>query len=427
MSLAARIDRALAELPARGTLWIALSGGRDSVCLLHLAAQARQRQTFTLRALHVHHGLQAAADEFAAHCRRLCAALEVPLTLERITVAAASGISPEAAAREARYGAFARHVGRDDVLWLAHHRDDQAETLLLRLLRGAGVTGLGAMPAARSVGEGRLCRPLLEVGRDELCAYAAAHGLTWVDDPSNDELRFDRNYLRHRVMPLLGARWPAAAARLAASAGHARETAGLLDELAALDLERLGGDPARLPGAALLALSPSRQRLLIRYCLTRLGLGLPGERRLASLLAQLDARADSEVRVEWPGGEGRVWRGELHLLAPWAPLPLDWSRRWDGRALLVTPAGALPWRLAPADGAEQEVTVAPRQGGERLHRHGMRRRLKTLLQDAAVPPWERERLVVAWREGEAVAALSPGVALTADGWQATPRREPPLS
>ncbi|WP_106478939.1 tRNA lysidine(34) synthetase TilS [Phytohalomonas tamaricis] len=422
MDLSAYIDDALKEKPPQGTVWVALSGGCDSVCLLYLAVQARKRHAFNLRALHVHHGLQAAADTFAQHCQALCASLDVPLILEYVALDASQGGSLEALAREARYNIFLSHVGRNDVLWLAHHRDDQAETLLLRMLRGAGVTGLGAMPASRTLGEGRLVRPLLEAGRDELRRYARQHALSWVEDPTNDDVNFDRNYIRHRVMPVLDERWPASVVRLAATARHARDADVLLAEFAALDLEQMGGNPARLSCAALLERSEARQRLLIRHCLVCLGLPLPAERQLQTLIARIGVRHDSEAHVIWPGGEGHVWRGTLLFHVPRIPLPADWMEDWDGFSPLRTPGHTLYYQLNRDDGAYETVRVMSRRGGERLRRGGMSRRLKTLLQDNTVPPWERRQLVLAWHGKELVAVLGETFTLTADGWQASLKR-----
>ncbi|QFU00430.1 tRNA(Ile)-lysidine synthase [Halomonas sp. THAF5a] len=418
------IDDALAGTPPGRCVWIALSGGLDSSLLLTLAADACRRHPRPLRALHVHHGLQAAADDFERHCRRLASRLGVPLWVERVEVDLAAGQGLEGAAREARYAAFARRPAPGEALWLAQHADDQAETLLLAALRGSGVRGLAAMPAGRD-GQGvRLARPLLDASRAALEAEAARCGLAWVEDPSNADERLDRNFLRRRVLPLLETRWPAAGRRLARSAALAGEADGLLDELAALDLDRLGGEPARLPVDALRALSAPRRRLLIRHACQRLTLSTPPARRLAALLVQLEARGDGEVRVAWPGAEARVWRGRLYLLSPGEAGMTDedrgeWPVAWDGRAPLVTPLGAWRVGLRRDDGAPVRLRVMPRRGGERLRLVGRGRRdLKRLLQELDVPPWERGRLLVVHHDQAAVAVLSPSGRwrLVAEGW-----------
>ncbi|WP_431024440.1 tRNA lysidine(34) synthetase TilS [Halomonas sp. H5] len=419
--LVASIDRALAETPPGRVVWVALSGGLDSSLLLSLAARACRRYPRPLHALHVHHGLQAAADDFEHHCWRLCSRLGVPLFVERVSVDPGKGLGLEGAAREARYGAFAARVAPGETLWLAQHRDDQAETLLLAALRGGGVRGLAAMPAHRDWQGRGLRRPLLGISRAELRRAAEHLGLAWVEDPSNAEIHQDRNYLRHAVMPRLEARWPGAAARLARTAARAGEADALLGELAAEQLVALGGDPARLPAADLAALSRPRQRLLVRHACERLALALPPAARLDSLLTQLVARRDAEVRVDWPGAEARLWRGDLYLLAPQLPLASDWSREWTGASPLSGPWGPLAVSLERGDGETPALLVRPRRGGEWLRLTGRGRRdLKRLLQEWGLPPWRRQRLLVVWAGDAPVAVLEGTEArwlAVAEGWR----------
>ena len=248
------------------TWHIAFSGGLDSTVLLHLLADlAKHHSLPALSAIHIHHGLQAAADAWPQHCQSVCDTLGVPLLIERVSVQ--PGASLERAARDARYAVFSALTQADDVLLTGQHRDDQAETLLFRLLRGAGVRGLGAMPQQRPVGQGTLIRPLLDVARTELERYAKAHQLRWIEDPSNQDRQFSRNYLRHQVMPRLTGRWPQAQASMARSATHLREAQGLLDELAQMDLAQASTAHdfqwLRLPSlelAPLTAVSAGRQR-----------------------------------------------------------------------------------------------------------------------------------------------------------------------
>lgn len=426
MSLQSLIDDALAETPPGRVVWIALSGGLDSSLLLTLAARACRRYPRPLRALHVHHGLQDAANDFEVHGRRLCSRLGVPLFVERVSVELGAGRGLEGAAREARYAAFARRVAPGETLWLAQHRDDQAETFLLAALRGSGVRGLAAMPDER-LWQGRvLGRPWLGVSRAALEAEAARLGLVWSEDPSNADTALDRNFLRRTLLPLLETRWPHAGEALARSAALAAEADELLGELAELDLQGLGGDPARLPVAGLSGLSDARRRLLMRHCCERLGLPRPPASRLAALLAQLAARGDAEVCIAWPGAEARVWRGGLYLLAPPPAISAEWRRDWDGRSPLVTPLGRVAVSLVPdpsSGRAGEELRVAPRQGGERLCLPGRGRRdLKRLLQELGVPPWARERLLVVWHAETPVAVLDPVTGrwmACAEGWKAS--------
>ncbi|MFC0336524.1 tRNA(Ile)-lysidine synthase [Kushneria avicenniae] len=419
-SLEVRIEHALAVLYQRSaptTLWVALSGGRDSSCLLLLAARAVQScPGIVLRAVHVHHGLQSAADDFVDTARRLCDQLAVSLHIERVTPGTRDGL--EAEARRARYDVFKALLTPGDILWMAHHREDQAETLLYRMMRGSGVRGLAGMPPRRALGVGWLERPLLDTSRCEIDAFLAAERIPWCDDPTNADDLQDRNYLRHRVMAPLSARWPAAAEQMARSADYLREADELLQALAEKDLAALGDVPERLPRAALCTLSRSRQRLVINAALTRLGLALPPRGRLETLLDQLaGAGTDRQVQIDWPGGQARLWRETLYLLIDSKGVAPQhaWSLTWNGRAPIDTPLGAIRHQLTPLTGGEAALTLSPRVGGEKLVRYGQRRLLKKLLQAQAIPPWVRENIIVAWHDGAPVAVLGP-LALAADGW-----------
>ena len=413
-ALSLLIGDALMAVPRGRPLWIALSGGLDSSLLLTLAAHAAHRVPRPLYALHVNHALQPAADGFERHCRALCSRLGVPLFVERVTVEC-NGKGLEAAAREARYAAFARRVAPGETLWLAQHADDQAESVLLAALRGGGIRGLAAMPARRDWRGRQLVRPLLGVTRARLADEAASLGVRWRDDPSNVDTAFARNFLRREVLPLLAERWPAAAESLAGVAERASEADALLDELAGLDLTRAGGVPARLALDVLRQLPAPRQRLLIRYACQRLDLPTPPAARLDSLLAQFAARSDAAVHITWPGGEARCWRGRCYLQVPLGPLPSDWRSEWNGHTPLMTPVGAVSAYLAPLGGAPQPLTLTLRQGGESLRVAGRGRRdVKRLLQEAGVPPWQRPRQLLAWHGETLVAVL--GVAV-AEGWE----------
>lgn len=254
---------------------VGLSGGVDSVVLLH----ALRIATGAVAALHVHHGLNRDADAWEDFCRRLCRDLGVDLQVQRVSVERDSPDGLEGAARRARHGVFERTAA--DWIALGHHRGDRAETVLFNLLRGAGPRGAGAMPQAG----GRLLRPLLPCGRDEILRYARLHGLPWVEDGSNEDRRFARNFLRHRVLPEIGSRFPDAEARLAAGAERFAEAADLLDDLALLDLRDQPPD-FPVPVALLAGLSEPRARNVLRYLLYRRGVGIPSEARLTESLRQ---------------------------------------------------------------------------------------------------------------------------------------------
>lgn len=400
---------------------LAFSGGLDSTVLLHLLVQLGQRHSLPpLTALHVHHGLQSAADDWPEHCRQVCTRLSVPLQVRRVSVE--PGASLEHAAREARYRAFAEMLGEGELLLTAQHRDDQAETLLFRLLRGAGVRGLAAMPAMRPLGRGRLLRPLLEVSRSELEHYAVAQGLQWVEDPSNCNQQFSRNFLRHRVLPLLAERWPQAARNMTRSATHMAEAQELLGDLARLDLAaaRHGNDfpwlglPS-LALAPLLELSPARQRNALRHWLESFT-PLPDADHWAGWEALYEAAVDAApvwrlARGEVRRAAGRIWWLAGDWLRP--PVgPLSWSR--PAEPLLLPGNGCLQLQ---GQGPSCLLEVRYRRGGEVLAVPGRGHRdLKRLLNEYGLPTFVRGRLPLLYHGSEllAVAAL-PDLDGAADG------------
>ncbi|MFN4341066.1 MAG: tRNA lysidine(34) synthetase TilS [Azonexus sp.] len=300
-----------ARLGPSDALSVGLSGGCDSVVLLHVLCALGL--TGRLQAIHVHHGLSPNADAWAAFCADYCHRLGVPLVLRRVVVENDSRCGLEAAARAARYRVFADVAG--DVLLLAHHRGDQAETVLFNLLRGAGVTGAAGMPAERRFGERRLLRPLLGVARGEIETYARQAGLAWIEDESNRDTGLTRNYLRHEALVALAQRFPAAEAALAQAAGHFAEAGALLDELAVLDWQRVSdGDAAAL--SALRQLSLPRLKNLLRYRLRTLGWQVPVARRLEAFAHQLlTAAPDRHPELQLPDGRMVVARRALH----WCP------------------------------------------------------------------------------------------------------------
>ncbi|MGY4490239.1 tRNA lysidine(34) synthetase TilS [Pseudomonas sp. TE3610] len=394
---------------------VALSGGLDSTVLLHqLAILARTQSLPPLHATHVHHGLQAAADAWPQHCQRLCDALGVPLTVVRVQVA--PGASLEAAARDARYAAFEQALGAGEVLLTGQHRDDQAETLLFRLLRGTGVRGLTGMAAQRPLGQGMLLRPLLQTGRDALETYAKANGLEWVEDPSNADTRFSRNYLRNDVLPVIARRWPRFAQTFARTASHLAEAQALLTEVAEQDL--LSAQSAspfpwlNLPSlelAPLLLLSDGRQRNALQHWLSSLT-QLPDTQHWAGWYTLRDA-TPSATPV-WALADGQLLRSGPRLW--W--LPDDWSTPSEGVMEWPQPCEALS---LPGNGQVQLCGLTPqgrvqiryRQGGEVLKVEGRGHRdLKRLLNESGLPAFVRGRLPLLFVDGQlqAVANLPLG-------------------
>jgi len=414
--VSAPLASALHDRPA-APLCVGYSGGLDSTVLLHLLASTQPAHG--LRALHVHHGLHPDADRWSTHCELTCAALGVGLTVIGVNVAR-TGEGPEAAARAARHAAFEAALAPGEVLALAHHLDDQAETFLLRALRASGPDGLAAMRRWRAFGPGRLWRPLLEVGRDALVAYAQAHGLEWIDDPSNADTAYDRNFLRQRVMPLLRERWPHASGALARSSTLCAHANALLGEGDAHAFANVAtADPRCVSRAGLLALPEARRARVLRRWIDALGLPpLPanGIERIEREI--LDARDDAEPVFHWRGAVVRAWRDLLHADAMRPALPPDWRVEWDGREPLALPDGdALT--LEGIAGLDAPAHVHARQGGERLVRPGRSHShaLKQVLQELGVPPWERERLpLLSDAGGELLAAGDLVHSAAFDAW-----------
>jgi len=395
------------------------SGGLDSTVLLHLLA-ANPSLHAGLRAIHVHHGLHPAADEWAAHCRTACDALGIGFQVVHVEVARDRGAGPEAAARAARHDACAAHLRTGEVLALAHHRDDQAETFLLRALRASGPDGLAAMQPFRRYAGGWLWRPLLDTPRDALLVHAQASNLHWVEDASNGDPRFDRNFLRAKVLPLLQQRWPDAAAAFARSADLCGETVELLE---AEDARALAGaataDPCVLDTGVLLELPRSRRARVLRRWIASLDLPPIPANGVAQVEADLlRSWCGGSATFAWSGARLRRWRDQLHAGIDHAPLPRDWCRDWDGAAPLALPDGGV-LALTGAERFPDAVRVHARRGGERItlpgrsHTHA----LKHLLQDAGVPPWHRENLPLLSRpDGTVLAAGDRIVSAALAAW-----------
>lgn len=413
-------DTVRAALAAAGTTaatryCLALSGGLDSTVLLHAMVRLSPGP---LRAIHVDHQLQPGAAAWAGHCERLCRRFAVPLLVCRVNVRTIGDEGLEAAARRARYGALGESLESGEVLLTAHHQDDQVETLLLHLLRGTGVAGLGGIPRLAAFGDGRLLRPLLDLPRAVLLGYAQGAGLDWVEDPSNRDLRLNRNFLRHEVLPLLRARWPGLDAAMARSARLSAEASRLLDELAAQDARRVRR-AGRIAVAPLRLLDEARQRNVLRWlCRHELG-SAPGGKLLREGLAQLlDAGIDRHPVLAWPGGELRRYRERLYLQRPCgAPSPLPQQMPLRAGATVDVGAGRL--RLARARGRGLGVarltgplTVRLRSGGERLRPAGEphHRELKKMLQEYGVVPWMRGRIPLLYCGGELAAVAHLWVA-----------------
>lgn len=403
--------RARLGVPAGAQLCVAYSGGLDSSVLLHALARLARRERLRLRALHVNHHLHAEADAHAAAAALQARRWRVRCVLLDARVSAAPGESLEAAARNARYAALAAQLAPGELLVTAHHQEDQLETLLLALLRGSGVRGLAAMaPETRWRGT-RLLRPLLAVTRAQLEQYARAHGLAPLEDPTNTDERFDRNYLRRRIVPLIRARWPAAAATVSRSALLLGEARALLEQQGRADLAAARDGPA-LRVSVLRRLGEVRRRNALREWIGERGLAPPDHRRLREIATRmLEARADAMPRVRWRGAELRRHGDRLLAVAAvpagGATQPWDWRREpWltlaDGSQLGLVPDahGDVLLSALPA-----QLSVGYRRGGERLHGSAGTVALKDLLHSQGLAPWERAAVPLIG-DGERIIAIA---------------------
>ncbi|MEP4484300.1 MAG: tRNA lysidine(34) synthetase TilS [Halioglobus sp.] len=403
----------LQPLAAAPRWYVAFSGGCDSTVLLHLLNEyclAHPKTSPMLTAVHVNHQLQAPSASWQQHCRAVCHSWDVSL-VEPVVAVVDDGEGPEAAARRARYSAFDALLQAGDILFMGHHQDDQTETFLLRLLRGAGLHGLAAMPASRELGQGRLERPLLSWPRYQLVDYAHRHQLDWIEDPSNEDERFDRNYLRKQVLPLLAQRWPEYRQTVTRAAGHLGQAAQDLDGSdEPLETEyTIMGDPGF--GVASLTDRPTSQaHQALRRWLRARQLPMPDESALVEFVRQLFAADEKAAPVLTTRSFSlRRYREGVFLT------PTDVWVAPDAQAIVsrdwVEIAGVGRIAVASEGSADHEGQIAAgelvvdfRRGGERCHPVGRSHSvsLKQLLQENGVPPWWRERIPLLKSQGQIV-------------------------
>lgn len=410
---------ALVQRSPSAPVWVGCSGGMDSSVLLACAAGSALLRSRGVHALHVNHGLHPEADAWADHAAALAAKLDVPMRINRVRVDP-RGQGLEAAAREARYRAYQQHLSPGAVLLLAHHQDDQAETVLLRLLRGSALDGVAAMRAWRALGPGWLARPWLDRPRSELLLCARALHLDWSEDPANTDPQHDRSYLRQTIWPNLQARFPQVSMRLARFAGHARAVQTLVDEHTVQRLAdlRVNATQEALAIPGLLQLSDLMFGEVLRRHALELGAPAPGYHEIARIRREvIQARGDAEPLLRWRGHAYRRYRERLYLLRwqAWmdaVPELVTWEARWPaGSSALVLPYGLGTLHCRDADGHTQslpcDLILRFRRGGERIRPSAAqpRRELRLLFQEAGMPGWERAIVPLVYAEGELLAAL----------------------
>lgn len=403
---AERLLASLARLPTPEKYWIGFSGGADSTALLQAMHESREALAATIHAVHFHHGLQSEADAWQEHCKAFCESRDIPYRSERLVIEPSSRRSPEEASRNSRYRAVGRMLGRQEMYLTAHHAEDLAETLFLNLMRGSGIEGLAGIPVLRNLEHGWVARPLLELHRRDLEAFLEARNIDWLNDPSNEDTAFDRNYLRQELFPLLEKRWPGMVDRLSRTARNARISAGAM----AMFIEGQSGDLIRdrfkMPVHKLLELDAEMQTLILRQWLRRHEIPVLPEQRLREFLAQLaNANAESRAEVQWED-----WMIKHHQLDLWLhrrkPFPGIPETPWRNSSVLdLGPDAGQLSLLGPPTRIPGGWVARSRRSGDRIRVQplGSRQKLKHLFQTTSVPPWLRPGIPVLEWDGEPVA------------------------
>lgn len=406
-------------------LFLGYSGGVDSQVLLHLCSLLPDLRAKVV-AVYIHHGLQEEADDWGEHCREQSHNLGIEFRMVKVDATAKKGESPEAAARRARYGAFEDLLGPGDVLLLAQHREDQLETVLLQLFRGGGIHGVAGMPVSMPLGRGFVLRPLLDVAKQAILAYAVEHGLRWVDDPSNLNCDFDRNFLRNQIVPLLKRRWPALDKTIARTARHCGSAAQLLDDWSEDALTAIFDPLDRSLSISGWQEFNAQQRLwILRQWLKRFGLKVPSQAVLHAIVDQLiGAKDDRNPEIRIQAHRIKKYRQRLYCFAE------DYLRKqsdiqvWGNRDVaLVMQNGYKLMRTESPQGINRQlwegqmVTVAARKGGEKIKLPGRdgHHCLKKLYQEAGIPPWERDVRPLIYLDGRLAAVADLWVAEWATG------------
>ena len=381
---------------------IAYSGGLDSHVLLHLIAKF---ENISIRAVHIHHGLQAIADSWVSHCQETCDQLHIPLDVIHLNLHPEKGESVEQVARIGRYKALENILQKNEVLLTAQHQDDQTETLLLQLFRGAGVQGLASMPIICNFGKGKHARPLLNTSKQEIEIYAKNNELRYIEDPSNQDTSFDRNFLRKDVLPVLRQRWLGLDKAINRSAEIQAETKQILDEIAHDDLKPLLLKENILSINNLSKFSVNRQRLLLRYWITQCGFQAPSKKKLSHLFSDvIQAQKDANPLIEWQNIQIRRYQNNLYIMQKLSQHDASQTIIWKPTASIKIDSLNIILKPDILYQKKQTVTVRFRQGGEKIFIPNKNKwvSLKTILSEAKIPPWERSRMPLIYSGDELI-------------------------
>lgn len=417
---------------------VAYSGGLDSSVLLHACQQLLLAGYLgSLRAVHADHGIQKESQDWAQFCELTCRNFEIDLIVERFELAII-GDTSEAKARKERYRLFEKLLEPNEVLLTAHHNDDQVETLLFRLFRGAGINGLKGMPVSRKVGVGILRRPLLEITRKDLEAYANRFDLAWVDDPSNKEVDYSRNFIRNKIIPLISEKWPSINRTLSQFSKHAQEQTEILNEVAEQDLSLKQNNTSSIDCEALSKLSLARQKNALHFWARSNSQLSPASNEIDQLINQLDAAKKQSIKVKLAGGWVQSYKSKLFfcnaeqteaILEPIVWKDLTKTLRLDG-GISITMTKKTNANLPESQMSKSEtsnyffavkppkptdiVTIKAREGGE-VVRPSYREKstsLKNIYQELEIPPWQRLGLPLVYYNDQLVTAV--GAFVSAD-------------
>lgn len=401
-----KLSAILEQLPPARKFWVGFSGGADSTALLLALHQCRRKLTEPIEAIHFHHGLNVNADAWLDHCREFCISRDIPFSCRKLNLQRSGGVSTEEHARDSRYLSVAELLGRDEVYLTAHHADDQAETLFLNLMRGSGVEGLAGIPTLRKLGNGWVARPLLKWRRSELEDFLRTNRIGWLEDSSNRDQSFDRNYLRHHLFPMLEARWPELVRRLNRTSRNARATSETLAEFINSNCGELLGNHHKMPLTPFLQLEIPLQALVLRQWLRQREVQALPELRIHEFLDQLaGANQDSRAEVRWNHWQLKLYNQFIWLQSPSVPDrcdPQDWR---TGKKLELGARHGHMQLHGKVAGIPTGWQIDSRREGQRirLKEKGMRQTLKELFRQSGIPPWLRDSIPVLYWNDEAVA------------------------